>query len=126
MVNGEVAHWGHSLVSADLDTWFLVVMSGLCGASLGYVGLRAQQLVSGTSVLVMQNFNKVLIISIGMGFFHEHLTPLSFLGCAVSLLGCFAYGYLRLPAEAKSKGAPRKSPWTLPGRSQDAANAAKS
>jgi drug/metabolite transporter (DMT)-like permease len=104
LVNGEAAHWGHSLVSADLDTWFLVVMSGLCGASLGYVGLRTQQLVSGTTVLVMQNFNKLLIISLGMFLFHEHMTALSLLGCLVSLLGCFAYGYLRLPAEAGTKG----------------------
>jgi drug/metabolite transporter (DMT)-like permease len=125
MVTGEVTHWGHSLVSANLDTWFLVVMSGLCGASLGYVGLRTQQLMSGTTVLVMQNFNKLLIISLGMFLFHEHMTALSLLGCLVSLLGCFAYGYLRLPAEAKSKGASRKSPWTLPGRSPDAANVAK-
>merc|ERR1719291_532372 len=85
LVNGEVAHWGHSLVSADLDTWFLVVMSGLCGASLGYVGLRTQQLMSGTTVLVMQNFNKLLIISLGMFLFHEHMTALSLLGCLVSL-----------------------------------------
>jgi len=105
MVTGEVAHWGHSLASAGPDTWFLVMMSGLCGASLGYVGLRTQQLVSGTTVLVMQNFNKLLVIGLGMFLFHEHMTALSFLGCLVSLLGCFAYGYLRLPAEAKSKDA---------------------
>jgi len=104
MVTGEMSHWGHSLASANLDTWFLVVMSGLCGASLGYVGLRTQQLMSGTTVLVMQNFNKVLIISLGMFLFHEHMTTLSMLGCLVSLLGCFAYGYLRLPAEAGTKG----------------------
>jgi drug/metabolite transporter (DMT)-like permease len=112
MVTGEVTHWGHSLASANLDTWFLVVMSGLCGASLGYVGLRTQQLMSGTTVLVMQNFNKLLIISLGMFLFHEHMTALSFLGCFVSLLGCFAYGYLRLPAEAgtKDKGQPTAPP----------------
>merc|ERR1719291_762320 len=104
-IKGEVAHWGHTLASAGPDTWFLVMMSGLCGASLGYVGLRMQQLVSGTTVLVMQNFNKLLIIGLGMFLFHEHITTLSFLGCLVSLLGCFAYGYLRLPAEAKSKDA---------------------
>jgi drug/metabolite transporter (DMT)-like permease len=104
VATGEIAHWGHSLTSADRNTWFLVVMSGLCGASLGFVGLRTQQLVSGTTVLVMQNFNKLLIISIGMGMFHEHLTPLSLVGCLISLLGCFVYGYMRLPAEAKSKG----------------------
>jgi len=103
LVTGEVSHWGHTLTSAGLDTWFLVVMSGLCGASLGYVGLRTQQLVSGTTVLVMQNFNKVLIISLGMFLFHEHMTAMSFLGVLVSLLGCFVYGYLRLPAEAGSK-----------------------
>merc|ERR1719335_71908 len=104
MAKGETANWGHAIASADKHTWFLVVMSGLCGASLGYVGLRTQQLVSGTTVLVMQNFNKLLIISIGMGMFHEHLTPLSLVGCLISLLGCFVYGYMRLPAEAKSKG----------------------
>mmetsp|Transcript_113428 Transcript_113428/g.308085 ORF Transcript_113428/g.308085 Transcript_113428/m.308085 type:complete len:421 (+) Transcript_113428:89-1351(+) len=105
IATGEISHWGQSLASADLDTWFLVLMSGLCGASLGYVGLRTQQLVSGTTVLVMQNFNKLLIIALGMFVFHEHLTPMSFLGCFVSLLGCFAYGYLRLPSEAKKSEA---------------------
>jgi len=104
VATGEIAHWRHSLTSADRSTWFLVVMSGLCGASLGYVGLRTQQLVSGTTVLVMQNFNKLLIISIGMGIFHEHLTPLSLVGCLISFLGCFVYGFMRLPSEVKSKG----------------------
>jgi drug/metabolite transporter (DMT)-like permease len=109
-LKGETANWGHALTSADKNTWFLVVMSGLCGASLSYVGLRTQQLVSGTTVLVVQNCNKLLIISIGMGQFHENITPLSLLGCAVSLLGCFAYGYLRVPAEAKSDGRVKKEP----------------
>jgi len=104
LVNGEISQWSHSLLSADKTTWFLVLMSGMCGASLGYVGLRTQQLFSGTSVLMLQNFNKILIISIGVGLFHEHLTPMSLLGCAVSLLGCFTYGYVRLPSEASSKG----------------------
>merc|ERR1719446_502476 len=103
VLKGETAGWEHALTSTDKNTWFLVVMSGLCGASLGYVGLRTQQLVSGTTVLVMQNFNKLLIISLGMFLFHEHMTALSLLGCLVSLLGCFVYGYLRLPAEAGSK-----------------------
>jgi drug/metabolite transporter (DMT)-like permease len=106
VARGEVAHWGHAITSAGKNTWFLVVMSGLCGASLGYVGLRTQQLVSGTTVLVLQNFNKLLIISIGMAVFHERLTTTSLLGCGVSLLGCFAYGYLRLPSEAKAKDGP--------------------
>merc|ERR1719213_1499681 len=110
VATGEIAHWGHSLTSVDRNTCFLVVMSGLCGASLGYVGLRTQQLVSGTTVLVMQNFNKLLIISLGMCLFHEHMTALSLLGCLVSLLGCFAYGYLRLPAEAETKGKGQSTP----------------
>jgi drug/metabolite transporter (DMT)-like permease len=104
MVNGEIVHWRRSLSSADKAVWFLVLMSGMCGASLGYVGLRTQQLFSSTSVLMMQNFNKIVIILIGICVFHEHLTPMSLLGCVVSLLGCFTYGYLRLPAEVASKG----------------------
>jgi len=112
IARGETANWSHALTSSNVNTWFLVVMSGLCGASLGYVGLRTQQLVSGTTVLVLQNFNKLLIISVGMCLFHERLTAMSLLGCGVSLLGCFAYGYLRLPSEAKSKDAalPKKEP----------------
>merc|ERR1719243_561265 len=104
IARGETANWSHALTNSNANTWFLVVMSGLCGASLGYVGLRTAQLVSGTTVLVMQNFNKLLIISLGMFLFHEHMTALSLVGCLVSLLGCFAYGYLRLPAEAGTKG----------------------
>merc|ERR1719291_1404365 len=109
-LKGETANWGHALTSADKNTWFLVVMSGLCGASLSYVGLRTQQLVSGTTVLVVQNCNKLLIISIGMGLFHERLTLTSCQGCILSLLGCLAYGYLRLPSEAKAKSHLKKDP----------------
>lgn len=100
VATGETALWQSVIDQADKRTWAMVVISGMVGTSLGYVGLRVQQLVSGTSVLVLQNFNKLLIIAIGMGLFKERMTPLSMAGCVLSLLGSVMYGYMRLPSEA--------------------------
>jgi len=98
---GEIAQWKMVLTTSTSKTWLWVIMSSGCGACLGYVGLRAQKLVSGTTILVIQNLNKLLVLFLGSHIFGDRFTTLSLVGCIVSMTGCFWYGYLRLPAELK-------------------------
>mmetsp|Transcript_38207 Transcript_38207/g.119260 ORF Transcript_38207/g.119260 Transcript_38207/m.119260 type:complete len:401 (-) Transcript_38207:167-1369(-) len=97
----EVQHWEDTLRQTSQNGWFWVAASSCCGACLGYVGLKTQKLVSGTTVLVLQNFNKMLIIVISCAAYHDVLTAVSIAGCIVSILGSLLYGYSRLPSEVK-------------------------
>jgi len=104
VASGEVADWGPAFRQATCTTWFWVVMSSGCGACLGYVSLRAQKFVSGTTILVLQNFNKLLLIFMSTFLFGDRLTAVACGGCIVSILGCFWYAQLRLPSEVTEKG----------------------
>merc|ERR1719188_1886083 len=99
--SGEIPTWKGVMAEASSNTWLWVVLSSVCGACLGYVGLRTQQLVSGTTVLVLQNFNKVLLLAGSAALLGDRLRPLSWLGCAISIGSCCWYSALRLPAETK-------------------------
>jgi hypothetical protein len=106
-VGGEIPQWRTVIAQADSDTWLWVVLSSGCGACLGYVGLRATQLVSGTTMLVLQNLNKVLLLAASAEFLGDSLRPISWFGCAVSIGGCCWYSTLRLPAETTGTAANR-------------------
>jgi len=110
--SGEIRLWHWTVVSASPETWFWVVMSGLCGCALGFLGLRCQQVISATTFLMLQNFNKIALIGIGVLFFGDALgASFAVMGCCVSLLGSIWYGFLRLPVEtAESPHLRGKSP----------------
>lgn len=99
--SGEMPQWAAVVAQANSATWLWVVLSSGCGACLGYVGLKTQQLVSGTTVLVLQNFNKVLLLAASTAVLGDSMPPLSWLGCAISICSCCWYSALRLPAETK-------------------------
>uniref|UniRef100_A0A7S1WP33 Sugar phosphate transporter domain-containing protein n=1 Tax=Alexandrium catenella TaxID=2925 RepID=A0A7S1WP33_ALECA len=99
LARNEVGHWPDAFRHTSQSAWFWVAASSCCGACLGYLGLKTQKLVSGTTVLVLQNFNKTLIIVISCAAYHDVLTSVSMAGCAVSILGSLLYGYSRLPSE---------------------------
>lgn len=46
-------------------------------------------------MLVLQTTNKIAVIGCAMFLFHDRFTPLSAVGCGLSLLGCFLYGVAR-------------------------------
>jgi uncharacterized membrane protein len=100
----EFGQWGKAMTETDSTTWFWVMMSGLCGTCIGYLGLRTQKLISATTFLMLQNFNKVALIFFGMCFFGDKFEMISGIGCVVSMLGSVWYSLLRLPAETSSKG----------------------
>jgi uncharacterized membrane protein len=99
----EFREWGTARTTTASTTWVWVMMSGLCGTCIGYLGLRTQKLISATTFLMLQNFNKVALIFIGMCFFGDNFEKMSGVGCIVSMLGSVWYSVLRLPAETASK-----------------------
>merc|ERR1719291_516444 len=83
--SGDIRQWSSILRETNSTTGFWVVMSSSCGACLGYVGLRTQKLVSGTTILVLQNFNKMLLLILGYVVFGDRLSPLAWAGCVISM-----------------------------------------
>lgn len=112
----EFGEWGKAVTETDSTTWFWVVMSGLCGTCIGYLGLRTQKLISATTFLMLQNFNKVALLFFGMCFFGDKFEKMSSIGCVVSMLGSVWYSVLRLPSETSSK-APAETEKLIPARS---------
>lgn len=103
LATGEVYKWPEVVASTGGRTWFWVIMSSGCGACLGYVGLRLQKLVSGTTVLMMQNLNKIVLLLIGVRAFGDQFHMDTAMGSAISIVGCMWYSYLRIPGESKDK-----------------------
>lgn len=99
---GDFSLWKSSMVNATPMDWLLVIQSGMMGCCLGYLGLKLQKIVSATSVLVLQNLNKIMVIGLSMMFMGEAFTRMQMFGCLVSFLGCAGFCYLRLPGETES------------------------
>lgn len=78
-----------------VGAYALLVLSCACGLAIGWAGLRVQALLSATSVLVVTNLNKVVVVVVGVVFFGEARSARASLGMAVALLGGAAYGALQ-------------------------------
>lgn len=112
---GEISEWSSIVSGASSLTWFWVVISSGCGVCLGYAGLRAQKLVSGTLMLNLQNSNKIVLLAESLViswiclrdrlqvFLRDRLQTVAWLGCAISLIGCLWYNFLRLPVETEQQ-----------------------
>lgn len=96
-LTGEVQVWHATILQASPSTWMLVGMSGGLGYCLSFLGLRLQKLVTATMVLVLQNFSKILTISIGVVVFKEWISGISAAGCILAMVGAACYSYLQLP-----------------------------
>jgi len=80
----------------------VLVCAGIVGMCLGQSSIMVQKCVTATSMMVLQSWNKLFIILGAMMLFHERFTPMSCLGCALSLSGCVAFGMAQNAAKAKS------------------------
>jgi len=98
---GEMHSWRFVLARSPFIAWFWIVVSSLCGACLSYVSFRAQSLASGTSMLVLTNMSKLLVLMSGSQVFGERFRVLSTLGLIVSLVGFCWYGCVQLRTEAE-------------------------
>lgn len=77
------------------QAYVLLAVSCACGLAIGWAGLRVQSHLSATSMLVLTNLNKVVVVAAGVMFFGETRTERGLLGMAVVLLGGAAYGALQ-------------------------------
>jgi len=90
---GETQHWPeywHLLHSPMAIS--VLACSGVVGLCLGQSSIMVQKAVTATSMMVLQTSNKMVVIGAAMFFFNDRFTLTSFLGCALSIVGCAAYG----------------------------------
>merc|ERR1719399_1363826 len=99
LVAGEIGTWGNVAMDATGGTWFWVAISGFVGTCLGMLGLKCQKIVSATTFLMLQNFNKIAVILIDMCFMATSIEGLALLGCVVSLGGALWYGWEQMKAK---------------------------
>ena len=78
-----------------VGAYVLLGLSCACGLAIGWTALRAQLHLSATSMLVVTNLNKVVVVAAGVVFFGETHTPSASLGMFVALAGGAAYGALQ-------------------------------
>jgi len=91
---GEIYAWKFSLGKSSFRACYWMVMSSLCGACLSYLSIRAQKHISGTSMLVLTNFSKLLVLVMGWYWYGLKLSMMARLGCTLSMAGFCWYGHL--------------------------------
>jgi len=96
----EIWQWPEALRNADASVWVWIVLTGINGCFLGYLGIRTQKNFSATSFLMLQNANKVFLILLSVAIFGDVLTSWPLVGCVLSMVGALWYGSLCLPSEA--------------------------
>ena len=82
-----------TVTRADPSFFVLLGVSMPMGVAIGWAGLRAQQHISATGMLVVTNSNKVIVVLAAALLFDETRTPLAILGAALALLGGAAYAH---------------------------------
>uniref|UniRef100_A0A7S4DW12 Sugar phosphate transporter domain-containing protein n=1 Tax=Lotharella globosa TaxID=91324 RepID=A0A7S4DW12_9EUKA len=97
MLMGIFHEWGsvQAITNVTPVGWTFILWSCLCGASISYVGFRAQRRISATSFLIVANLNKLLVVAFGIIVLGEVYKPLAAIGAFVSLLGGAIYTWDR-------------------------------
>jgi drug/metabolite transporter (DMT)-like permease len=81
----------------DPCTGVLLVLSGLVGIGICYIGFECQRAISATSFFVLQNISKVAVVTCGVTIFQDPIkSAASILGLLLSLSGSALYGKIQL------------------------------
>ena len=99
----ESRQWHEVWPKARLVDYLLLLLSGICGVAIGWTAINAQQYVTATTMLVITNLNKVIVVTIGILFMGEVHTPLALCGIAMALVGGLWYALARRNADAMQK-----------------------
>ena len=122
----KLHHWGTQGKDASKAAhYILLIISGICGVAIGWTAMNAQQYVTATTMLLITNLNKVVVIIYGMIFLNEPDGPFAICGCLVALCGGVWYALARrniAKKEAAKKEAEKASSTNkealLPGSSK--------
>merc|ERR1719171_257769 len=89
----------HAMTPERIASWtnpkviVLLALSGGLGLGMCYFGFACQRAISATSFIVLQNTNKVAIVSIGTRAFNDPIqSPVAMAGLLIGLCGGFLYG----------------------------------
>ena len=108
VVNGR-GYWQTALydeVHVGVNGWVLLVATAICSMGLGWSALSLQKQISATSMIVVNNANKFVVILYGMIFLGESTRAPVVAGCCVAIIGSLLYGVAshRVKAETKHGG----------------------
>merc|ERR1719221_2349952 len=81
----------HARAWSDHRILILLVLSGIVGIGICYLGFECQRQISATSFFVLQNASKVAVVTAGMTFFGDPISFIGSIGLAMSLGGSFLY-----------------------------------
>eukprot|EP00405_Crypthecodinium_cohnii_P015606 CAMPEP_0206456174 /NCGR_PEP_ID=MMETSP0324_2-20121206/22207_1 /ASSEMBLY_ACC=CAM_ASM_000836 /TAXON_ID=2866 /ORGANISM="Crypthecodinium cohnii, Strain Seligo" /LENGTH=456 /DNA_ID=CAMNT_0053927051 /DNA_START=230 /DNA_END=1600 /DNA_ORIENTATION=- len=106
----EVSDPAHKASWHDPQIWVLLLLSGIIGIGICFLGFVCQRAISATSFFVLQNVSKVAVVSAGVIVFGDPIkSPAAAGGLFLSLSGSFLYGALQMravttkPAEVEKK-----------------------
>jgi len=85
-------HWN---AERTPDHYAVLVASCVTGVAIGWTAINAQHYVTATTMLVITNLNKVVVVIIGAVFMAEPHGPLAMFGMSLALAGGVAYGLAR-------------------------------
>jgi solute carrier family 35 protein len=82
-----------------------VMLSASCviGLAIGWTGINAQFYVTATTLLVVNNMNKIVVIAFGILWMHEDNQPRAVLGVVFALGGGMWYAFVQQQLNEKQK-----------------------
>ena len=100
----EAPRWPQAFNSSRTTMDYLMLFfSGVCGIAIGWTGIKAQSYVTATTMLLITNLNKFVVVLVGVLFLGEPHGPLALTGMAITLLGGVAYAFARNNVADKMK-----------------------
>jgi drug/metabolite transporter (DMT)-like permease len=104
---GQLQNFKHPEV---IDHWMdpnvlaLLLMSGVVGIGICYLGFECQRAISATSFFVLQNISKVAVVVAGVVIFGDPVkSPSAVMGLLLSLGGSAFYGKIQLEQSVYEK-----------------------
>jgi len=103
--SNEIASWNAEWRTARPRDYALLILSGICGLAIGWTGINAQRYVTATTMLVLTNLNKVVVVTIGIIFLGDEHGALAIIGIIMALSGGVWYAVARRNVDEKAKNA---------------------
>ena len=100
---GEHQSWVKSFGHYGVGDVVLLLLSCVVGTVISWAGLNAQMYISATTMLVVTNLNKFVVIAFGILFLGESRTWQAVLGCCAALGGGVWYAQERAALNRKKK-----------------------
>jgi solute carrier family 35 protein len=105
----EAEAWRTNWPKATVIDYMLLVVSGICGIAIGWTAINAQQYVTATTMLVITNLNKIVVVAIGIIFMGDPHSPVALLGIGMALGGGVWYALARQNVANRAKEAKERA-----------------